>query len=266
MAGMRILGIDDNWVNSMRWSLEEQLVKHRLMTKSVPHERLVYAWHAVSNDWRQLAMVRYAAGDSFEEVRSALHDAARAHLQLTLRRKSDNGVSQTNEHSDYATGNSRSTYLAICMALIVRDPDLARSLACNLWDPPNARYIGPESVLCTTEQSDLAHVLRHFLLDERLPGKAVLAHFKRVSESVVGEYLMIRGLFNKEDIWLRKGLQLAIAWHDREVVRIAPEKVPDLFLNIPALGLVARGLDSGLLHNVDLPNGVLSFPCDLISV
>jgi hypothetical protein len=265
MAGKRIVGIDDDWVKSMRQSLEAQLVKHLRMTESVPRERLMYAWHAVANDHRQLAMVRYAAGDTFEEVRSALHDAARAHLQLTLRRQPDKATEQPTERSDYATGNSRSTYLAICMALIARDPNLAKSLARNLWDPPNARYIGPESVLCTTEQHDLAYALRHFLLDESSSAKERLAHFVRVSESAVGEYLMIRGLLTKEDVWIKKGLRLAITWHDREVVRNAPQKVPDLFLNIPALGLVARALDSGLLHKADLPNGDMSFPCDLIA-
>jgi hypothetical protein len=258
----RFLEVDDTWATALQQSYERLLAQHLDAIAKTPPERLIYAWAAVANDYRELAHVLYASGEPLDRVRELLVSSARAHLELaTLRRA---GAPCTVDPSLYSTGNSRSTYLAICMALIGGQSNLALALAPLVWDPPDASYVAPNSVICTDMQQALAYAMKYALLENRDEAEAQLAHLTRVPEDIVGELLMMRGLISAQPERLLKGIVLALAWHAREAAEPDNYRVPKYFLCVPALGLAARGLQRGLVAREQLPANDVYFPRDLI--
>ena len=259
----RFSEVDVGWAQSLRESYQQLLAQHLdAIQKALPN-RQIFAWQAVANDYRQLALVLYASGEPVDTVRGLLCDAARAHLGMVrLRGNEQSGCEPT--ALDYSVGNSCSTYRAICEALLAHDLDLAQVLATFVWDPPEARYVGPTSVVCTDLRQGAAYALRYLLLDEVDQANAVLASRDRLPEDVVGEYLMLRGLVSNSGERVVKGVTLALAAHARLANEPENYRVPDYFLHIPALGLASCALQRGLLTLADLPSRDVYLPRDMI--
>ena len=58
------------------------------------------------------------------------------------------------------------------LALVAGDPALVKRIAAMIGDPTNATYVGPDSVVCTTEEQGLAYAMKAFLL-----GQTAVAYF-----------------------------------------------------------------------------------------
>jgi hypothetical protein len=259
----RLPDADEAWTAAMRRTYEDLLQRHLALTKTAPPERLVYAWDAVANDYRELACVGYAAGDPLDRVRVLLEGSSRAHLELVRRRGADEG--DANTAREYATGNACSTYEAICGALAVGDRATARALAPLVWDPPGAEYVGPNSVICTDERQVLAYALRFELLDDRGRADQHLKRLTRVTQDAVGEMLMMRGILETRPELFLDGLTRTLAVHEHAARDKANYRVAKYFLCLPALGLSALALEHGLVAREQLTADNVYLPRDLIA-
>jgi hypothetical protein len=143
------------------------------------------------------------------------------------------------------------------------DFGLARNLAPFLWDPPDARYIGPGSTVGTVRAQAVAYALKELLLDERSRAQAHLDTVQRAPEDLIGELLMVQALVSAEPTRFLKGISMALAWHTKQA-RQRP-KVVDLFLCVPALGLAAYAINAALISPEDLPADQVYLPVDLIA-
>jgi len=260
---MRFPALDVSWAQKLRESYEQLLSLHLAAIPKTSPDRLVFAWHAVANDYRQLALVLYGSGGPVENVRQLLLDAARAHLEMVRLRGSGEFPSKLSLR-DYSIGNSRATYLAICMALLAHELDLARALAPLVWDPPAANYIGPTSVVCTDLQQIAAYALKHLMMDNRESADALLSSKDRIPEDIIGEFLMLRGLASADTRHIAKGLALELVAHAQMANEAKNLRVPDYFLAIPALGLASYAIHRGMLKLTDLPSDNVYFPRDMI--
>lgn len=254
--------LDATWLAALRASYGEALQRHRAVAAVAAPERAMFAWDAVANDGRQLLALDHAAGAPADALRRSLADAARAHFEVVTRRGASGALPPG---GDFATGHSRSTYLAICMALAGGDAALARSLAPFVWDPPSASYVGPGSVLCTPEQQALADALKHSLLgDDRAAGLA-LGRVTRISGEGIGELLMLRGLVEDDARRFLDGLARQLDAQARLAAEAGPRRLPDGLLCLPALGLAALALRRGCVSVEQLPAGNACFPRDVIA-
>jgi hypothetical protein len=151
------------------------------------------------------------------------------------------------------------------MAVIGGDMGLATSMAPLVWDPPGARYVAPNSLICTTSQQALAYALRHHLLGENDRAKEQVKRLTRVTEDVVGEMLMLRGLVESEPARIKNGLPRVLDWHASVAAEPENYRVAKYFLCMPALGLATLALRQKLLAREDLPADNVYAPRDLIA-
>jgi hypothetical protein len=266
ISALRIPEIDEDWIETMRQSYEGWLARHLAAIPNSSEERLLYAWNAVAGDYRHLAFLFYSAGESLDRVRSLLVETARAHLMMASLRGGENGDSTPNKLSDYSTGNSRDTYLAICMALTAGELDIARSLAPLVWDPADARYVGPRSALCTDKQQALAYTLKYLLLDQKDQAEAQVGRLTIVERYVEGEFLTLSGLVRAKPRRILDGISAALDWHARQAAKKENYRFTEYFLCLPALGLAAYALRLGMLTYEQLPENNVHFPRDLIAI
>lgn len=253
---------DEQWLANLRASYEGWLAKHVAALPEAPEERRLYAWAAVENDYRQLSLISYAEGQPLERVRSLLLKSARAHLQVVSLRGTAPATG-AEPPDGYSTGNSRSTYLAICRSMAAGDVGLARELAPFLWDPAKARYIGPGSTVGTVRAQAVAYALKELLLDERSRAQVHLDTVQRAPEDLIGELLMVQALVSAEPARFLKGISMALAWHSKQATK--HPKVVDLFVCIPALGLAAYAMNQALVSREELPTDQVYLPVDVIT-
>jgi len=119
---------------------------------------------------------------------------------------------------DFSRTNSHDCFRGICIALVSGELTIANKLAALMWDPPNARYIGRESEVCTTNQQHLAYAVKH-LLQNNLPEMA--KELQRVvnrkgQEEVPAMAKMVRTLAEKHDGLFIEGLLELLFWHAKE--------------------------------------------------
>jgi hypothetical protein len=266
ISALRIPEVDEDWIEMMRQSYEGWLARHLAAIPNSSEERLLYAWNAVAGDYRHLAFLFYSAGESLDRVRSLLVETARAHLMMASLRGGENGDSTPNKLSDYSTGNSRDTYLAICMALTAGELDIARSLAPLVWDPADARYVGPRSALCADKQQALAYTLKYLLLDQKDQAEAQIGRLTIVERYVEGEFLTLSGLVRAKPRRILDGISAALDWHARQAAKKENYRFTEYFLCLPALGLAAYALRLGMLTYEQLPGNNIYFPRDLIAI
>jgi hypothetical protein len=264
MERARFPEIDADWAQTLRQSYEAQRTRHRAAIPLAPPAREIYAWDALANDCRELAFVYYASGEPLERVREMLHEAARAHLEVVRRRGTPEAPVPLGP-TEFATGHSCSTYQAICMAFIAGDRRLAEALAPLVWDPEPARYVGPESVLCTTEQQTLAFTMRYLAAGIDDQAARELASLVRPTGEVVGEFLALRGILERDEARLRDGLQRALAWHAQQAREPHNVRIPQYYLCVPALGLAALAVERGVIGRGALPASDPYFPRELIA-
>jgi hypothetical protein len=264
----RFPDVDPSWAESMLRTYEERLRQHSASVPTAPPERLAYAWNALAGDYREIALLEYAAGAPIENCRDFLVKGAKAHLEVVKIRGTGshrNPLSPGVQFGDDATGNSCSTADAICIAMTAADWQLALDLAPYVWDPPTASYIGPTSVLCTSNQQTAALLLRDYLM-ENVDG--VISRLRAVHDldaPDAGGLLMIEGIATESRVKLAAGFRRLLAVHAATAARAENYRVPEHFLCIPALGLAALALLRGTIKRDDLPRDNPHFPPELIA-
>jgi len=111
---------------------------------------------------RDLGLLRYADGAPLDDVRALVRRATEYTLAL-FRLRAPREPWRSADEVDESLTNSRRALEALELALAGGAPELATTLAPLVWDPPDATYIGPTSVVCTPEEQRLAYALRDLL-------------------------------------------------------------------------------------------------------
>ena len=254
---------DAGRVAALRTSFQDGLRRHLAAAAVAPPERLLFARDAVANDRRQLVGLAGAVGTAPAEMRRLLVEAARAHLDTVRCRGTADAPRVPPEQ--LSTGHSRSTYLAMCMALAGDDAALARDLARFVWDPPGASYAGPGSVLCSPAQQALAEALKHLLPGDAAAAARALGGVTRIDGDGIGELLMLRGLVEGDAQRLLDGLARQLDAHARRVADEGAAAAPEAAVCLAALGLAALAVGRGLVPAARLPLGHACFPRAVIA-
>jgi hypothetical protein len=259
----RLPGRDPEFIAKLQASIEQQLARHLSSGHDVAPTRRMYVWDSLANDYRQLALLAYAAGGSCEHCRKLFIESARAHLELVkLRGDGSESRPDWTPPPEYATGNSRSTFEAICRAFVGCDWELARLLAPWVWDPEGSGWISPNSLLCTPQQQTMAYALKDFLLGRTGELETRLRSMTNIREDLIGEMLMLRGIILGDSARTLKGLGLALSWHHRMAKQ--EDFNPEYFVCTTALGLAALAIQHKVVAKEDLPADDVYLSRDLI--
>jgi hypothetical protein len=154
---------------------------------------------------------------------------------------------------DASLTNSRRGLLAMQLALVAGDPALVEHIAAMIGDPPNASYLGPDSVVCTTEEQGLAYAMKAFLLGQTAVAYFHTAGLSGSSSPIREQSVAIDALINRD-----RGAFLA-ALNELLTVHIGaardPHHVhePRYLIAIPVLALAAIAIGSGMIEQSSLP-------------
>jgi hypothetical protein len=148
------------------WGHELGAFVQNAITQSPPPEALDDQVQGVfaAGYHRDLGLLRYAAGAPLGEVRGAFRRSAE--YTIAVFRMREGAPWESAPDVDPSLTNSRRALHAMELALAAGARDLAEALARLVWDPPDASYLGPTSVVCTLEEQRLAYALRDLLLGE----------------------------------------------------------------------------------------------------
>jgi hypothetical protein len=259
----RLSYLDEDFILTLRESIEQKLTRDVRAAPNVPAARRIYSWDSLANGYARLAAVAYAAGDSLDACRKFLRESAIAHLELVkLRGNGTESGADWISPAEYSTGNSRSTFMAICSALASGDRTLATTLAPWVWDPEGVTWLSPQSVICSTHQQTLAYALKDVLLGRQKEAAARLDKLKAIREETIGEVLMLDGVVVSDAARIMRGLEFQLKWNRRKAKE--EDFTPDYFLCVSALGLCALGIQEKVVTKQDLPDNDVYFPRDLI--
>ncbi len=209
------------------------------------------------------ALVTNALGADSDDVRVWIKRAAFALAQVfRLRGTSpaftvavdDEGAITQPEQPDASLTNSRRGLLAMQLALIAGDPSLVEQVAAMVGDPPDASYIGPDSVVCTTEEQELAYAMKAFLL-----GKTAVAYFHTTSlggasSPIRQQAAAIDALIDGNQAAFLSALDELLAAHTEAARARSHAHEPRFLLAISALALAALASRSGLVDQSRLPD------------
>jgi hypothetical protein len=158
---------------------------------------------------------------------------------------------------DQSLTNSRRGLLAMQAALIAGDRALAEQIAELVGDPPDASYLGPDSVVCTPDDQALAYALKALLL-----GQIAVAvfHIGGVGESAPPilrrQAAALYTLIDQDQGGFLAALVGLIDAHAAEAAIPENAREPRRFLNLPALALARLALDAGLVRRDVLPESI----------
>lgn len=224
----------------------------------------------------------YCAGQSVEEIRPTLVESAKCYLELLSFRGASQGIpvvevvvsdrsdgkmvtgtKQRSTKKDYSETNSRNTCRSVYTALAVGEMGLANEIASQIWDPPNATYLGKGSVVCTDDQQKLSYGLKHYMAGEsdeallQLKGLTFSQHVLPFTEAA-----LIRSLCRMDPEFIDE-LHDYLAKH-REKFEATNDS--DCYICLVGLALARLGVQSGLIQLDELPSGDVFFPLDFLTV
>lgn len=243
----------------------------------------------LESDYEACALFYYAIGFPLQKVREAFSSAAQAHRRACELRGTeprmpayrvtyDPDVSPDDpnaffkcepffedDETDYSFTNSRSTYMAVCEALIAGENSLAGKIAAMIWDPPNASYIGP-NCFCTPNKQHLAYAFRDLFRSDIAASKHELAKVTadRRKTGAFYETHMVRALAERDESMFIAGLSSLLDWHMEQARMKENQRNPDYFLCVPGLGLSVMAILAKTCTVDDLPQDNVFLPIDLI--
>jgi hypothetical protein len=222
---------------------------------------------------------QFALGHSFQEVRQSFSEAAAASLKVMELRGSEDSfpvlmvsIDPTKPEDDpaaitsrwrdppgtkdYSLGNSRNCLEGIFYAWVGGEYGIVDQLAKLMWDPPKARYIGPKSEVCTTNQLHLSYAVKYLLLESPEEARKELARIPPRPRSADPEtpYLakMVRGLVENHCGFFTDGLQELLFWHQKQVDKPWNLTNPEMYFCLPAVALCILALRRCLIEKTDL--------------
>jgi hypothetical protein len=256
------------------------------LIRSEPERLKQTRYASLAMEFTEIGLFHYALGFALDEVRDDFLEAARAHLVVIELRGTEAPFPVTvlrfdparpNEPpqeiarpdpaaKDYSSGNSKQAMEAAMLALIAGEHALAGRLALSIWDPPNARYIGPESEVCTPNELHLASALRElFKADKNAAAKELAqVRMRRKREgNILPAKKMLEGIAKGERGLFVQGLEGLLEWHAEEAQRPNNPRYAEFYLCLPGLGLTILAIRAGLVKLDDLPADNVYLPRSL---
>jgi Immunity protein 49 len=168
---------------------------------------------------------------------------------------------------DHSLTNSRDGMRRVHVALASGDYALAEKLSGLLWDPPNATYVGPDSVVCTPNDINLAQALRatFALRKEDLEQNVNKISIRRREDAGIGtEASLMRAIMERQREEFYAGVRELLAWHSKRATRKQYRADPHFFLCLSAIGLSILALRQGVIEVQRLPDDNEYLPLELI--
>jgi hypothetical protein len=259
----RVPGIELDWAVELETFLHQQLAVASDPDSPPPDQ----ARHLFTAGYYQdLALIEYALGKEPGDVRRHFRQAAEEYLRVfelraTLAPFSADRViiplSQApaqrqplhaDGELDESLTNSRTGLTALYVALIGAGTALARRLAPLIADPPDATYLGVDSVVCTYNDQHLAYAVKALLLDD--PGAAgrELEKIQDPDPGIESHARLIRALQSRADGEFLAELRRHLGWHAQEARQPGSGRQTALFMDIPALALYQLALSRSLVR------------------
>ncbi len=227
------------------------------------------------------AKFRYAVGYQFDLIRPLLVESAECfkeilthrgnipafevvHLEVEVNEKGEATpvASKAKPKQNFASTNSHINKEAVYLALAGGESELARELALEIWDPPNASYIGARSEVCAIWQQQLAYSVKHYFSGELEQANECIEKVVAPEESLAGrEKAMLRCVFRNEEGFVGC-LDQYLSRHQKI---FQGRKDTNLMICIIGLGIVKLALDAGLVSLNDLPKDNVFLPLELMS-
>lgn len=249
-------------------------------------DRLVQTRHSVlAREYRDIAFAFYAVGYPLDEVRVAMAGLALAGLKVVELRGTEEPFLKTvvtldpgdprravvqpahpPDARDDSLGNARKNLLYTCAALAAGEFDLAARIAALAGDPPDARWVGPRSPVCTPNDQHLAYAMKHLLAGGRERALAELSHIRPTGrDAIAAAYAydfhgadhadlahLIRALAVGDAGLFGAGLEGLRRWHER--VSAEDDASPDLLLSLHGTGLTALAVRRRLIARDRIPD------------
>jgi hypothetical protein len=165
---------------------------------------------------------------------------------------------------DYSLTNSRRGLLAMYTALAAGDSELAERTAGLVGDPPGASYLGPDSVVCTPDEQQLAYALKALLLGQIAVAAFQAAVPDSAPPAIRHQATAMQAMVGQNPQLFLDALDALLVTHSLEAADIRHQREPRYFLSLPALGLAALATTSGLVAEPQLPIGYSYFAPQLI--
>jgi len=165
---------------------------------------------------------------------------------------------------DNSLTNSRRGLVAMYTALTAGDSELAERTAGLVGDPPGASYLGPDSVVCTPDEQQLAYALKALLLGQTAVAAFQAAVPDSAPPAIRHQATAMQAMVGQNPQLFLDALDALLVTHGREAADIRHQREPRYFLSLPALGLAALAITSGLVAEPQLPTGYGYFAPQLI--
>ena len=283
----RLQDVDTAWATQLVQFLDQQIegLQHQVQHEKESLSQTQYAF--LAGYYKDLALLHYALGTQLPEIRTEIAAAAQAYWQVFRLRGTSpafsaeivilhdrptgdetDSIEQQTIHTpgemDYSLTNSRTGLLAMYLALIGVGKDLARRIAELVWDPPNARYVAPDSVICTRGEQHLAYALKASLMGQEALVLAELAQITISEGDIHSQAMILHALHSSNTQRFLQELSKHQTYHLLQARLTEHQKNPDYFLDIPGLAYCALALEASIIQ----PGQVRSsfyLPEDLLS-
>jgi hypothetical protein len=240
----RVRGLDVPFVEDRLRDRLANKDKELLMLREEPG-KLATDW--LARDWLYIGHYRYALGYPLSEVRQAYAQFTAAWVRVVELRGTGS--------KDFSTTNSWRCFKGVCLALVADEYARADELAKAIWDPPGAKYIGPRSEVCTSNQQRLAYAVKHVFQGHNGEADRELKRVWPSGREEEAAFLAktIRGLLEMNDAWFQEGLLELLFWHAKQVKQSRMISDPDLYFCLPAVGLSILAVRRQLVPKSALP-------------
>jgi hypothetical protein len=263
---------------------QELLQKTSRLIEAEPNRMAQTRYGLVADDWTSIGLFAYALGHPLEEVRLSFAHAAEAQVRVfqlrgtetafpvTVVTKGGNapdGALHRYGSVDYSVTNSRDGLLAVYLALVGGKPQFAENLAKLLWDPPEATYLGRNSVVCTLNDMYLAYAFKEFLIGTTEQAELYLGSITvRTKEEthVAIQARMVRALIAGAADAFRAGLVELLEWHQRLATSREHRTDPHFFMSLPGLALSIAAVQRRVVARSQLPAEDVFLPHELIDL
>ena len=170
---------------------------------------------------------------------------------------------------DHSMTNSRGNIKGVYAALVGGEFGLASHLSSLAWDPPDAKWLAWNSVICTPNDQHLAYAVKHFFAGEidqmEVELKRVRARPRQEPET---EYIvgMWRAIVGGNDLQFREWLFDLLNWHEWEAKKHDPIAASNLYLSVPGVALATLAVKRGVISISQLPANNVYLPIELIEL
>jgi hypothetical protein len=274
-------GVLDNWTESLR--------KTRELMAADPGRLVQTRYDFIAGYLEHMALSSYALGHPFEEIRDLLRQSVEAHEEVVrLRGTQDpfpvtvyvlnpnlpptdpNYARQEPGHppgtKEFSLGNAGDSYRATFLALISGQPELARRVALQIWDPPKPGWVGYHKyATCTINEQRLAFALRKFYEGDdegALKLVRMIGPTRQERGGVLEQAAMWKALLEANPTRFTNALTDLLHVHKKGALMDKTDS--NRFVCVAGLGLSVLALSRGLVDLKQLPADNPFLPSELL--